>query len=249
MSEEQTTQNMWPVLRYPTDLEIIENLSPLADPVKQVEEAAAAFFNEEGKSLIDDMSDFDRAATFALDCNAVEKRIDARRKNIVEEPNAFVKQVNGLLNGYVKRITAVRARVTGAAQKFKKEHDEAARKREEEERAKRESEALERAQRLQDAGHTEAANQLIEIAATAPKTKPAATALRSGGGSAYDRARWAGEIADKKSVLKAAIEGRFSLDAITISQAELNNVARAIARETVIDGIRIKKVETLGLRR
>lgn len=259
MSEKTTQEKQpetWPVLAYPTQLDVVEKLVHLADPVKLIEEQAKKFFDQvDGKevSTITDDAAFDRAATFALDCNTVEKRIDKRRTEIVNPANTFVKTVNGTLNPYITRINAVRKKVSDAALAYKKAKDEAARKKAEEERKAREADALERAQRMQDAGNTEAANQLLDIAASAPKPKTGSYNIGSGGGggggSAFDRGRWTGVVMDKASVLKAAIEGRFPMDAITISQATLNEKAREIAKETVIDGIKITKEESLGLRR
>jgi hypothetical protein len=246
----------WPVLAYPTQLDVIEKLVYLAGPVKLIEEQAAKFFvTADGKevSKITDDAAFDRAAIFALDCNTVEKRIDTRRTKIVTPANTFVKLVNGTLNPYITRINTVRKKVTDAAHVYKKAKDEAARVKAEEERKAREADALERAQRLQDSGNVEAANQLLEIAATAPKPKTTSMQVGGGGGggggSAFERGRWTGVVMDKASVLKAAIAGRFPMDAITISQATLNEKAREIAKETVIDGIKITRAESLGLRR
>lgn len=252
MSAEETEipAPQWPVLKLPNELEVIENLVTLADPVKEVEEQAKKFFKMDGKeevSTIESDEDFDRACNFALDCNTVEKRLDTRRKAIVDEPNKFVKRVNGVINPYIDRINTVRVKVTTAARLYKAKKDAAQQKKDAEERAAREKEALDRAQRLQDSGHTEAANQLLDIAASAPK--PVTTKRTVSGGSAFDTTRWVGEIADKKALLQAAIEGRIPLDKIEISQAYLNERARELKKEMVVDGIKITQSNNLGLRR
>lgn len=258
-TEQATQSNTWPVIVYPNELEVVEKLVHLADPVKAIEDQSKSFWqcDEKGElvldaqgnriSLITDDEEFDRAANFALDCNTVEKRIDARREEITKPALKFQKAVNGTLNPFIKRINEVRQLVQQAAHAYKKKKDEEEQKKAQAEREARENEALERAQRLQAAGRTEAANQLLDIAASAPK--PVSTTRAVSGGSAFERGRWVGVIQDKVSILKAAIEGRVPLDEITISQSWLNQKARDTKLETVIDGIRITKEENLGLRR
>jgi hypothetical protein len=240
-SENEAAIETWPVLAFPTDLEITEKLVVLADPVKKVEELAKQF------EKVEDDATFDAACNFALDCRTVENRIEKRRTAIVAKPNTFLKLVNGTLNPFIARVEKVRKQVSATAQAYKKAKDDAAAKKAQEERQRLEKEALERAQRLQDAGNTEAANQLLDIAASAPK--PAVARSGVSGGTAFDRGRWVGVVKDKASILRAAIEGRFPLDAISISQSYLNEKARETQMETVIDGIQITKEETLGLRR
>jgi hypothetical protein len=248
MAEEQTQQ--WPVIVYPSKLEVIEKLVVLADGVKTVEDLAGTFWkvvDGQRVSTIDTPEEFDRACNFALDCNSAEKRIDTRRTEITKPALAFQKDVNGTLNPYIDRINKVRGEVTAAAQLWKKKRDEEEKQRQEAERKKQEDEALERAQRLQAAGHTEAASQLLDIAASAPR--PVASRSSVSGGSAFDVSRWRGEVADMKAICLAVAEGRIPVDKITIAQSYLNERARESKKEEVVDGIRFTAKESLGLRR
>lgn len=246
MAEEQ--QQQWPVIVYPNKLEVIEKLVVLADGVKTVEEMAKGFFAEDGvTSTIATDEDYDRACNFALDCNSAEKRIETRRVEITTPALAFQRDVNGTLKPYIDRINTARGKVTAAAKLFKDAKDKREREAAEAERKRQETEALERAQRLQEAGHTEAANQLLDIAASAPK--PVASRGRITGGSSFNVSRWRGEVADIKAICQAVIDGKIPAEHLTVSQSYMNERAREVKQETVVDGIRFTEKESLGLRR
>lgn len=234
---------IWPVI--PSRLEIAERCAPLEGKVVEVERRAA--------ELAIDIETEEQAQVALEYINFIQKgeqSIEKRRKDYVDPPNLFVKTLNEIVKGYTGRMNTARRTLSDKLLAYQQKKRAEAEAKAAAQRKAEEEEALKRAEKLQAAGNTEAANKLLDIAATAPAPKVDSKIRSESGVKSVTTVYWVGEVTDKIEVLKAVIAGKFSLDAITIGQKQLNDFAKANQGSAgqVLHGIKVVKDERLGSR-
>lgn len=176
----------------------------------------------------------DATNTTAVEMANQAKKIDAAiervRKDLVLDPNEYVKAVNGLAKGFQSRLSAIvaslRGKVGAYAQRVEMERrkaEEAARKAQEELQAKIDAEA-------------KAANvEPVQIAAPAvPKQQ---TMVRTEAGSATQRKVWKHEITDEAQVPR---------EYLVVDESKVRQAVKQGVRE--IPGIRIYEHTEIAFR-
>lgn len=242
MAEEQSlAQVNWPVV--PSKLEIAERCAPIENKVAEVEQKSAAFTEITTEALAQE------ALEYVNFISKSEKSIEKRRKDYVEQPNSFVKTLNEIVKSYTGRLETARRTLSNKILTYQQAKEALARAEADKIRKAQEEEALQRAAKLAEAGHTVAADKLLDIAATAPKPKTDVK-VRTDTVSSVVTTRWVGEISDKAEILKAAIAGKFPMDAIAIGQAAMNDIAKANQSKEgqAVNGVLVTKQTSLGTR-
>lgn len=236
----------WPVL--PSKLDIAERCLPLETRVSEIEKAAAAYLKIEDEATA-------AAALIYIDfMKKSEQSVEKRRKAYTDPARTFTETINGFVKAYTMRLEIARRALS---QKLLAYQDALKKKADEEFAAKRkaeEADAAARAKKLEDAGHVTAAQQLREIAATAPAPKTDVKVRTESGISTAVVETWKGSITDMGAFLKAFLEGKFAtyvfFDNITIEKTPLNKFAKDNKDkvDTVVNGVAIICERTLGAR-
>lgn len=239
---ETVVEPQWPIV--PSKLDVAERCLVIKSQVDKIVADAANHL------IIENADQFDDAVVYMDTVKEGAKVIEARRVEYVTRPNEFVKTVNEIVKGYGNELAAARKKVEQIAiiydTKIKKELADAAAK----VRKEQEEEALKRAEKMQAQGNTAGAEQLLDIAASAPKPKaPAKIATTSGIGFSQT-VYWKGVVVDKAGLLRSILTGEvldIKLDDIEVSASALNAFAKARqgSVDTVVFGIKIVK-ETQG---
>lgn len=241
-TQDSEFETQWPIV--PSRLDVAERClvikSQVDDIVKQADD----------HTIVDTPAQFDAALVYIHNVKEGAKMIEERRKAYVSAPNEFVKTVNEIVKGYGNQLSEARGKVERLVisydAKIKKELDDAMVK----VRQQQENEALERAQKMQAQGNSAGAEQLIDIAASAPKPK-APTKIETASGIGFSSVvYWKGVVVDKACLLRAVLSGEITdinIDDIDISASALNSLAKTYQYlvDTVVFGVKIVK-ETQG---
>jgi len=264
MTEVTTTQppttDQWPVL--PSQTDIVVKCAALEKPTKQAEALGLQLVPalEDAKALLElqpiklDGVELTieevaaKAADYLTYCSKTITVIDTRRKAYTERARNFVTDMNAEVDRYVTRIKTSKSRIEGILLRYEQKKRAAEQERLKQEKEKRDKDALDAAQKLQEQGLHESANRVIEVATSAPRraaVRPVETRGENTGRRLGMRTTWTGSVMTLNTILQAVIDGKLSADGITVSQAWLNRIAIAHAKEEVFLGVKCEKKESL----
>lgn len=184
--------------------------------------------------------------------------IEDKRKSLVQPLNNVVKDINALFKPPRDQIDQLLA-------SLKKKQDQYVIRREAAEaaaRRKAEAEERERSQRLREAAEktAEATGQSDNVVVTtmqqqadeldkrADKIAASKTAATRGEKASVSVVRtWKAEVVDIKAVCLAIAEGRLPAQLISVSQSEIDELARALEAEKTVDGLRyFQQIKTVS---
>lgn len=264
-AQPETTSENWPVL--PAQNEIVVKCAALIPTRNRVHELMLQLLPEptEKNALLTIKPVTIDGVTFTAEevaakitdfvtyCTRALTTIDQKRLGYTEKARKFVADMNAEVGLYTTPIKADKERAAGALLRFQQKQRDEENARIAAQKKKDEEAALAAAAKLEAEGNTEAANRVVEVAASAP-----APVSRRGAGSlgirgemtgrkASIRTTWRGAIAadNVKVVLQAIIDGKLSADGISFSQAWLNGVATGHQKEEVYLGITCIKNESV----
>ena len=169
--------------------------------------------DEERKKLVDPL-------------NKVVKSINAGWKPSIEGLEKVIKVAQGKLDDYVSKKRRL-------AMQLQREREEAARK------AQAETDAA--AERMRQQGADETADAVSEIArkqVTAAEAPAKLAPVRTSESTTSARAVWKAEVMDVKAVCAAVAAGHLPEDIVSISQSDIDDLARMVEEERTKHGLR-----------
>ena len=199
------------------------------------------------------------AADLKRDLTHYRRKIEDKRTSLVKPLNKVVKDINELFKAPRDELDGLIAKVGKKLNEYVQRQELIAKQQREAEAkaAKEREETLRRAaEKAQEASAEEAA-PMVEVIekqadAAAQEAEKALTTrsapVRGNKATLSTKKRWVGEVTDPRAVCAAIGAGRLPLDLVTFSQSELNEMARAVEKETTRDGITYKQEVTAGVR-
>ncbi len=199
------------------------------------------------------------AGDLKKDLQHYRRKIEDKRTSLVKPLNTVVKDINELFKAprdeLDKQIAAIGKKLNAYVQRQELLERQ---KREAEAKAARErEETLRKAAEAAKSQAGEDAAPMVEViekkaddeAKAAEKAVTARAAPSRGMKSTVSTVkRWVGEVTDPRAVCAAIAAGRLPLDLVSFSQSELNEMARAVEKETTRDGITYKLEIKAGVR-
>jgi len=187
------------------------------------------------------------------------RKLEDKRKSLVDPLNKVVKDINAMFKAPRDRIDALTGQLSSKMNGYVKRQEQLERQR----RLEEQREAEEREKRLREAAEQTRAetggeeNEIGDIfERQADETREAAAKLEKqrSAPTRGDKAtvstvkKWTGTVVDVKAACLAIAEGRLPADLVSFSQSDLNGLARALEREETRDGIKYEQVVTAGVR-
>lgn len=213
-----------PVKADPFDMAAVKNRLAEADALINDMVAIA------GEVTINSDDDNRVAVAMAGQAKTLFKRIESTRKDIVDEPNTFVRGVNSFCKGYQQRLEGVESGLKGKIQVWMSAQEL--------ERRKRERKAQEEARALQARLDAEAKEAEVEApVVVAPVEPPPEKAVRTEAGAAHVRKTWKFEVVDP-----AVVPAEY----LTVDEKKIRQAVAAGCRTIV--GVRIFEDSSITLR-
>lgn len=248
----------WPVL--PTKTAIAIKCAALEKSTAELEAMAQGILpikalDENGKEIVPVITTAEQAteaANFLTYGRRFLSGVDKRRLEYGAPAREFQADLNAEVALYTTRANAGINRISDALLKYQQKLRDEAAAAEKVRKEKAEKEALEAAAALEAQGNTAAANRVVEVAMSAPRRSatraaaPPAVVSTVSGRKSTIRKDWKGEVVDLKGLLKAIVEGKVSVDGISVSQAWLNQLALAHGKEETVYGVKCFQKESLG---
>lgn len=233
----------------------VQELQPI------IQSASAYASTIEGLDIHDD-DQLAMAGDLKKDLSHYRRKLEDKRTSLVGPLNKVVKDINELFKAPRDQIDGLLAKLGKKMNGYVARQEQIERER----RAQEEREARERAERLREAEElarkTSAeekpeddvivqtiAKQATAAEVQADKAPMQRTAPRRGDKATVSVIKtWVGEVVDVKAACLAIAEGRLPASLVTFSQADLNDMARSLEKETTRDGIKYRQDIKAGVR-
>lgn len=223
---------------------VTRSIESIVPNILQLEAAA-------GRAKVTDEATFNKGSTFVSQCDQQWEQLETLRKSVKKPVDDYAKLIQATFLPFQNRLVTVRDQVKGMmtafyrAEEQRKSEEQAALRRQQEEQAQKIAEQHEAA------GNTEVAQAVLDAALAAPAPKPAVNLGQERnalGEKVAVRRSWKGEVVDRTELLKAVLEGKVPWVVIEFKQSEINTVARQVAAEGTIHGIKVTHEADLNLR-
>jgi len=227
-----TTFNAEPLNPIPVMKLVAENLAMAVDLLSQAERA-----------VINDDASLAIATDFLKICQSRSVTVETIRKGQVTPLNDHVSWINGEWKAVTTGLASAKAIVQKKATTYAQEVQAALRAAQAAQRKAIEDAAIKAAEEAQAKGRTEIADLILDSTANARPLVAAVASSRGSmtGASSSLRDFWKGSVTatDIRTVCAAIASGVLPTDIIIFNQANLNKIAKDIAKEGVYHGITI----------
>ena len=211
---------------------------------------ANALVEQAQRAEIANVESFDKGIDAVKICNTVLRRIEDRRKAVVDPVNQRVKWFNAEVGKIVETVELAKKTFTTKTLTFKQAEDA---RREAEAAAQRklaEDQAIADAEAATKAGDADRAEKLLDLAVSTPQTD---SQLRGRGqytgASGSSKYTWKGQLVDLKAICAAVASGELPTSIIKeISKSGMNKIANDRKIEGVFHGIKCFEQEDLNVR-
>jgi hypothetical protein len=219
-----------------------EHVGPLAN-------SASLYEAQVERAVIDSEEALAKAGDLYKFINNHIKKGEDARTGLVKPLNDHVKWINAQFKPVKEQLENVRGALKKKMDTYVAEQRRIQEQAAAEAKKKAEEEALARAEKFEQEGNKEAAEAVVEAAASLPDTVPKTDIARGNyNSSTSSRADWKGEVVDLKVMLGAIIRGDLPEDFITVNQSRIDAFARSKKVEKEKWGIRLFKKVTAMVR-
>lgn len=223
---------------------VMRSIESIIPNILQLEAAA-------GRAKIESEETFQKGSTFVSTCDAQWEQLEVLRKSVKKPVDDYGRLIQATFLPYQNRLTVIRDKVHAMMTTFYRA-DEARKKAAADKlRQEQEERAQAIAQEHEKAGNTEVAQAVLDAALAAPAPSAVVTLGKTrneAGETVSVRKSWKGAVQDREALLRAILDGKVPWVVIEFKQSEINTVARQVAAEGVIHGIKVTHEADLSFR-